>query len=233
MVVDNQLSPLVLGRSVFCENALLNSIRIGYTQYLIFASGYDTFAYRNNIKNLKVFEIDRREMIEDKIRRLKQNKLDYSKVNFIECDFTNKDWINNIVNSNYDKEQISFSSLLGISYYLTKEEFCNMLQSISNILCSGSSIVFDYPTYEDSNEAKINEKLASRANEQMKSKYSYKEIENILSDNGLLIYEHLDNKEMTNIYFEKYNTLNSNSKIIAPKGVCYCLAVKEYLITIY
>ena len=227
MVVDNQLSPLVLGRSVFCENALLNSIRIGYTQYLIFASGYDTFAYRNNIKNLKVFEIDRREMIEDKIRRLKQNKLDYSKVNFIECDFTNKDWINNIVNSNYDKEQISFSSLLGISYYLTKEEFCNMLKSISNILCSGSSIVFDYPTYEDSNEAKINEKLASRANEQMKSKYSYKEIENILSDNGLLIYEHLDNKEMTNIYFEKYNTLNSNSKIIAPKGVCYCLAVKE------
>ena len=209
MVVDNQLSPLVLGRSVFCENALLNSIRIGYTQYLIFASGYDTFAYRNNIKNLKVFEIDRREMIEDKIRRLKQNKLDYSKVNFIECDFTNKDWINNIVNSNYDKEQISFSSLLGISYYLTKEEFCNMLQSISNILCSGSSIVFDYPTYEDSNEAKINEKLASRANEQMKSKYSYKEIENILSDNGLLIYEHLDNKEMTNIYFEKYNTLNT------------------------
>lgn len=227
MVVDNQLSPLVLGRSVFCENALLNSIRIGYTQYLIFASGYDTFAYRNNIKNLKVFEIDRKEMIEDKIRRLKQNKLDYSKVNFIECDFTNKDWINNIVNSNYDKEQISFSSLLGISYYLTKEEFCNMLQSISNILCSGSSIVFDYPTYEDSNEAKINEKSASRANEQMKSKYSYKEIENILSDNGLLIYEHLDNKEMTNIYFEKYNTLNSNSKIIAPKGVCYCLAVKE------
>lgn len=226
-IVDNQLSPSVLGRSVFCENALLNSIRIGCTQYLIFASGYDTFAYRNNIKDLKVFEIDRSKMIEDKIGRLKQNKLDYYKVNFIECDFTNKDWINNIVNSNYDKEQISFSSLLGISYYLTKEEFFNMLQSISNILCSGSSIVFDYPTYEDSKETQTNERLASGANEQMKSKYSYKEIENILSENGLLIYEHLDNKEMTNTYFAKYNTLNPNNKIIAPKGVCYCLAVKE------
>ena len=43
----------------------------------------------------------------------------------------------------------------------------------------------------------------------------------------LLIYEHLNNKEMTNTYFEKYNTLNPNNKIIAPKGVCYCLAVKE------
>lgn len=226
-IVDNQLSSSVLGRCAFCEEALLNAIKIGCKEYLIFASGYDTFAYRNNIDCLKVFEIDKNEMIEDKIKRLDNNKLDYSKVNFVKCDFTNKDWINNIINSNYDRNQISFSSLLGISYYLTKEEFSNMIQSISSILCNGSSIVFDYPTYEDSKETQANEKLASGANEQMKSKYSYKEIEDILSKNGLLIYEHLDNKEMTNIYFVKYNTLNPNNKIIAPKGVCYCLAVKK------
>ena len=226
-IVDNQLSPSVLGRSVFCEETLLNAIKIGCKQYLIFASGYDTFAYRNYIDGLKVFEIDKNEMIEDKIRRLDNNKLDSSKVNFIKCDFKNKTWINNIINSNYDKKQISFSSLLGISYYLTKEEFSNMIGSISNILCNGSSIVFDYPTYEDSKETQINEKLASGANEQMKSKYSYKDIENMLSENGLLIYEHLNNEEMTNKYFEKYNTLNPNNKIMAPKGVCYCLAVKR------
>ncbi|MGN1342755.1 MAG: class I SAM-dependent methyltransferase [Bacilli bacterium] len=226
-IVDNQLSPSVLGRSAFCEKTLLNAIKIGCKEYLIFASGYDTFAYRSNIDNLKVFEIDKSEMIEDKIRRLDKNKLDYSKVNFIKCDFTNKNWINNIINSNYDKNQISFSSLLGISYYLAKEEFSNMIKSISSILCNGSSIIFDYPTYEDSKETQTNEKLASGANEQMKSKYSYKEIEDILSENGLLIYEHLNNKEMTNTYFEKYNNLNPNNKIIAPKGICYCLAVKK------
>lgn len=226
-IVDNQLSPSVLGRCIFCEKALLNAIKIGCKEYLIFASGYDTFAYRNHINDLKIFEIDKTEMIEDKIRRLDKNKLDYSKVNFIRCDFTNKNWINSIINSNYNKKQISFNSLLGISYYLTKEQFFNMIQSISNILCDGSSIVFDYPTYEDSKESKINEKLASGANEQMKSKYFYKEIEDILSENGLLIYEHLDNKEMTNTYFVKYNALNPNNKIIAPKGVCYCLAVKK------
>ena len=32
---------------------------------------------------------------------------------------------------------------------------------------------------------------------------------------------------MTNTYFDDYNTLNPNNKIIAPKGVCYCLAVKK------
>ena len=226
-IVDNQLSPSVLGRIAFCEKALLNAIKIGCKQYLIFASGYDTFAYRHNIGNLKVFEIDKGEMINDKIRRLDNSKIDYSKVSFIKCDFTSKDWINNIIESNYDKKQISFSSLLGISYYLTKEEFYNMIYNISNILCSGSSIVFDYPTYNDSKETKTNEELASFASEEMKSKYSYQEIEKILSDNGLLIYEHLDNEELTNNYFENYNILNPNSHIVAPKGVCYCLAVKR------
>ena len=49
----------------------------------------------------------------------------------------------------------------------------------------------------------------------------------ILSENGFLIYEQINNEEMTNNYFDKYNTLNPDNKIIAPKGVSYCLAVKE------
>ena len=61
----------------------------------------------------------------------------------------------------------------------------------------------------------------------MKTKYSYKEIEDILEENGFLIYEHLNNEEMTNNYFDNYNILNPNNKIKAPLGVCYCLAIKK------
>lgn len=226
-IVDNQLSPSVLGRSIFCENALLNAINFGCKQYLIFASGYDTFAYRNNFKELKIFEIDKSDMIEDKIKRLENNKIDYSKVNFIACDFKENNLINNIINSAYKSEEISFSSLLGISYYLTKEEFFDMITNISKIICNGSSIVFDYPSYDNGKETQINEALARDANEQMKSKYSYEEIEKILSKNGFSIHQHLDYQEMTNTYFFKYNAINPNNKIIAPKGVCYCLAVKN------
>lgn len=226
-IVDNQLSPSVLGRSIFCEKSLETAIKIGCKEYLIFASGYDTFAYRNNIKNLKVFEIDRPEIINDKKERLEKNNIDYSNVNFITCDFESDNWIDKIINSSYNKNQISFSSLLGISYYLTKEEFSDMIKHISNIICDGSSIVFDYQTYEESKVTKINEELAQAANEEMKSKYSYDEIENILQENGLLVYEHLNDKEMTNNYFYDYNTLNPNNKIVAPIGVNYCLAVKK------
>ena len=104
-----------------------------------------------------------------------------------------------------------------------------MIQNISNILVDGSSIIFDYPTYEDDKQTKKIAELAKEANEEMKAKYSYKEIENILSENDFLIYEHLNDLEMTNNYFENYNVLNPNNNIIASKGVAYCLAVKKVL----
>ena len=36
-------------------------------------------------------------------------------------------------------------------------------------------------------------------------------------------------KALDNKISEKYNTLNPNNNIVAPKGVCYCLAVKKNL----
>ena len=39
-IVDNQLSPSVLGRSIFCEKSLFEAIKIGCREYLIFAAGY-------------------------------------------------------------------------------------------------------------------------------------------------------------------------------------------------
>ena len=49
-----------------------------------------------------------------------------------------------------------------------------------------------------------------------------------IEENDFLIYEHLNDLEMTNNYFENYNVLNPNNKITAPKGVAYCLAVKKH-----
>lgn len=225
-IVNNQLSPSVLGRSAFCEKSLENAYRFGCRQYLIFASGYDTFGYRNNLVDLKVFEIDREAMINDKIRRLDLNNVNHDLVNYVKCDFTDKNWFNKINNSSYNHDKLSFCSLLGISYYLSKDDFYGMLKNISNMICDGSSIVFDYPSYEESKNTLINEKLASGAGEDMKSKYSFNELEKELSNMGLYIYEHLNDEEMTKEYFENYNK-NNKDKMVAPKGVGYCLVVKK------
>ena len=70
LIVDNQLSPYVLGRSAYCEKMLQNEQKLGCRQYILFASGYDTYSVRNKNQDLRVFELDLPEMLEDKETRI-------------------------------------------------------------------------------------------------------------------------------------------------------------------
>lgn len=107
-----------MGRSAFNKKSLETAIGIGCQQYLIYASGYDTSSIGRKIQ---CFEIDKPEIIQDKINRLQYHNIDTSNITFIKCDFRNNDWVNNILNTSYNKSLISFNSLLGISYYYQKK----------------------------------------------------------------------------------------------------------------
>ena len=48
-----------------------------------------------------------------------------------------------LLNSSYKKEEKTFCSLLGISYYLTKETLTNVIKILSENIPKGSAIVFD------------------------------------------------------------------------------------------
>jgi len=223
-IVNNNIAPSILARSAFTARSIQREKRLGLEQYLIFASGYDTYGYTD--KELQCYEIDKANIIEDKINRVKSANIDYSNVKYIETDFTLKNWQNSLINSDINWNKKVFCSLLGISYYLTKEQFYNMLNKISKLICKGSIIVFDYPIIEDSKKEEITRKLAKGANEEMKSKYNYEELELKFQEYDLLIYEHLNDEDINNQYFKEYN-LKSKNKIIAPKGVNYCLVVKR------
>ena len=224
-IVNNNLAPSVLARSIFNEYHLFNEINLGLKQYIILASGYDTSAFKVNNK-LKIFELDKKEMIEDKLNRINNAKLDITNITYIKTDFNN-DWINDLISSNYKKDEKTFCSMLGISYYLDKETFKNTIKQLSNIIPKGSTILFDYPNTFETKKEKLNQQLAKGANEEMKSVYSYKDIENIAEDSNMLIYEHLNHNDIDNTYFYDYNTLNPNDKIIAPIGISYVMLVKQ------
>lgn len=198
---------------------------MGCKQYLVLASGYDLSAYKVNNK-IKVFELDKEEMIKDKQRRLKDNNINIDNVTFMEVDFNN-DWIDKLLTSNFDKDKKTYVSLLGISYYLDKEVFKNTIKIISNIIPSGSTIVFDYPNDNDTEKEEVNKNFAKEANEEMRSTYTKKDILDISEGANTLIYEHLNYQDINKTYFYNYNTLNPNNKIIAPKGVSYIMLVKK------
>lgn len=135
--------------------------------------------------------------------------------------------------THYDRSSFSFWSLLGITYYLSKEHFENLIKGISNTVCVGSTIVFDYPDQDTYTEkagprAKKQTQMAGGAGETMLASYSYSEMETLLSHHDFLIYEHLEPHEITEQYFSEYNKANPQNTITAFDNVNYCLAVKRY-----
>ena len=231
-IVDHQLAPSVLARSAFCECAIDNAERIGCGQVVLYACGYDTFSLRNPHKGVKIYELDRPEMICDKQYRIKQAGSQSSEqVEYISCDLSLPSWKEVLLHRGFDSGKLSFGSLLGISYYLSKEEWGNLIKTISSFACEGSSICFDYPLAEGGAESRRNRELAAEAGEPMKAKYSYDEMETLLEEAGFLIYEHMNAAEATETFFREYNHKNAEHSMTAPEGVGYCLAVKKRMFT--
>lgn len=227
LIVDKQLAPSVLGRSAYCESKLARQKEQGCRQYVIFASGYDTYSLSANTdESFKVYELDLPEMLSDKLERINKANLKSTAV-YVPCDLSDASWKEQLMEAGYDKSLNSFGSLLGISYYLGREDFVSLLTYISDIMTEGSVICFDYPSVDESNETKTNRKLASAAGEQMKVLYSYQEIISLLNKCGFELSEHLNSDEMTDKYFEEYNDSAPVHRMQAPVGVAYVLAVKR------
>ena len=222
-IVDHQLSPSVLVRSAFCKEAIEEMKGKGCKQYLDFASGYDSFAYYYQ-NQMHVFEIDKKEVIEDKRQRCKD--VDIENIQFLSIDLSQENWINTLLQSDYQEDQLSISSMLGLSYYLTKDEFKKMLKQLSKYLLKGSRLVFDYPSIQESKETKINEMLAKEADESMKAKYSFAELKEILNQCHLTIIQHEHHQTVTEKYISNYNVYYKDDPIKAPEGVCYCVVEK-------
>ena len=222
-IVDHQLSPSVLLRSAFCKEAIEEMKEKGCKQYLDFASGYDSFAYYYQ-NQMHVFEIDKKEVIEDKRQRCKD--VDIENIQFLSIDLGKDNWINRLLESTYQENQLSVCSLLGLSYYLTHDQFKRLLKEISKHMIKGSRLVYDYPSYQESDETRKSEVLAKEANETMRAKYSFEQLKEILDLCHLKIVRR-DDYRITLDSLIHYNEYYKDNPIIAPKGVCYCVAEKE------
>ena len=72
--------------------------------------------------------------------------------NFYQLIYGKDNWINRLLESSYQENQLSVCSLLGLSYYLTHDQFKRLLKEISKDMIKGSRLVFDYPSYQESDE---------------------------------------------------------------------------------
>lgn len=229
-ITQVQLSPTPLARAAYCEKVLMNEIKLGVKQYVILGAGMDTFCFRNSqLKtSLEIFEVDFPSTQEFKIERLANAQLDIpNNLHFASMDFTKQFSEERLVKQGF-KNQKTFFSLLGVSYYLTKDEFINLIKNFFAQVPSGSSIVFDYADetlfHEKglSNRVENMVKMASASGEPMKSCFTYTEIESLLDELGILVYEHLSPANINDLFFG-----NRTDYLTAFETIHYIHAVKK------
>ncbi|MEB2281909.1 class I SAM-dependent methyltransferase [Lysinibacillus xylanilyticus] len=229
-IVQTQLSPTPLARAAYCEKVLLNEIMLGLQQYVILGAGLDTFSLRHPEleNNLKIFEIDHPATQEFKKKRLAEVNLTLpSNVHFVSLDFTKKFSYQKLMDSGFGNKK-TFFSLLGVSYYLTKDEISSLIDHLFANVPTGSSIVLDYADEKLFKEQGISNrvdnmvKMAAASGEPMKSCFTYKEMEKMLENSGLLIYEHLSPDSINKLYFD-----NRKDYLTAFETIHYVHAVKK------
>ncbi|USK47940.1 class I SAM-dependent methyltransferase [Bacillus sp. CMF12] len=229
-ITQVQLSPTPLARAAYCEKVLLNEIKLGLKQYVILGAGLDTFCFRHNeLENtLEIFEIDHPSTQDFKMKRLDNAKLIIPRnLHFVSMDFTKKFSFQKFIDEGFENKK-TFFSLLGVSYYLTKEEISHLISNLFANAPIGSSIVFDYADENLFKEKGISNrvenmvKMASASGEPMKSCFTYNETENMLEKSGLLIYEHLSPATINDRFFS-----NRKDYLTAFETIHYIHAVKK------
>ncbi|MFD1205373.1 class I SAM-dependent methyltransferase [Sporosarcina contaminans] len=211
-VTQVQLSPTPLSRAAYCENVLLNEISLGAKQYVILGAGLDTFCFRHPKleQSIEIFEVDYLATQEFKKQRLSYAEYPIPKhLHFVSMDFTKDFTVQPLVEAGFKPNKKTFYSFLGVSYYLTKEENSNLVNQLFTEVPSGSSIVFDYADdnlFKEkgrSNRVQNMVQMASASGEPMKSCFTYNEIEKMLENAGLLIYEYLSPDTINNEFFQE------------------------------
>lgn len=209
-IVHVQLAPITLSRAAYCEQCLMNEVRLGARQYVILGAGLDTFAFRHPELQelLHIYEADHPATQQSKLDRLGRAGLDVpSHLHPVPMDFIHEPAIRKLTDAGFGQLK-TFFSLLGVSYYLSKEVNARLLRELFADLPVGSSIVFDYAdertfsTQGLSGRVEKMVQMAAMGGEPMQSCYTYAEMESLLADAGLLVYEHLSPEDIQRRYFE-------------------------------
>jgi methyltransferase (TIGR00027 family) len=229
-ITQVQLSPTPLARAAFCEQILFREMNLGTTQYVILGAGLDTFCFRHPEvgHSLQVFEVDHPVTQAFKKKRLSEAHLTIpDHLHFVTMDFTRDAPNQKLVDQGFENKR-TFFSLLGVSYYLSKEENAQLIKNLFDLVPSGSSIVLDYAdenlfeTKGRSNRVENMVKMAAGSGEPMKSCFSFTELERLLENAGLLVYEHLSPDDINKRYYNERQDYLS-----AFESIHYIHAVKK------
>jgi methyltransferase (TIGR00027 family) len=137
-------------RTRFAEDALAAAVARGVRQLVVLGAGLDTFAYRNTLTDLRIFEVDHPDTQAWKRQRLAEADIAIPEgVTFAPVDFERQTLLEGLAVAGFHRTQQTFFTWLGVVPYLTEPAIWSTLRFIAS-LPSGGHVVFDYGDPPDS-----------------------------------------------------------------------------------
>lgn len=134
----------MVARSRLAEDQLAAAAAKGITQYVVLGAGLDTFAYRNPIALVRVFEVDFPATQQWKRTLLAAASIPIpANLTFVPLDFEHRTLAEGLASAGFDSAQPAFFGWLGVVPYLSLPAFRATLESIGR-LPAGSGVCFDF-----------------------------------------------------------------------------------------
>ncbi|WP_066070981.1 class I SAM-dependent methyltransferase [Neobacillus soli] len=209
-VMNNQTVPQLVSRARYAEDGLMSAVERGFKQYVILGAGFDTIALRqeNLPEDFMIFEVDHPATQAFKKQRFQEMGIDIPiNLKFVPVDFKQDSLHDELMKSGYDKGEYSYFSLLGVTMYLEKQDFYQLLSTVSDISKKGSSFIFDYLDDTAFNEKTASMKLikmrqiTAQIGEPMITSFDPFELDRELQDCHMLLYENLSPDNIEEMYF--------------------------------
>jgi len=137
----------VIARTPFIDDCLKKRIADGIGQLVILGAGYDTraFRFRQLLKAVKVFEVDKPATQAEKVDRARKlTRATPVHVIYVPVDFDKDSIEERLVARGYDPTVKTMFIWEGVTMYLTAEAVDQTLDFVAERSGPGSSIVFNY-----------------------------------------------------------------------------------------
>jgi len=131
-------------RARLAEDKLEEAYAKGVAQYVILGAGLDTYAYRTNLPDVRVFEVDLPDTQKWKRERLRSAQIAAPNfLTYVPIDFEKDTLARALGEAGFRRDRPAFFSWLGVTMYLEEDAIMDTLRFIASS-GRGSSVVFDY-----------------------------------------------------------------------------------------
>lgn len=138
--------PSLLSRTRWIDDQLHAVLRDGIGQIVILGAGYDTRAYRVvGAENTRVFEVDHPNTIGIKMKGISTGLGRIpSNVVYVPVDFERQDFMSELLNRDFNKNEPTFFLMEGVMHYLEADTVDSVFRSIRALSAPRSKFVFSY-----------------------------------------------------------------------------------------